>query len=130
LCRLRAAGDLTAEHVRLAAAGLKLSERSIWRLLSDGTGGTTRPRGPAPYELSDTDREAYAHYGANIAAVHRARTAVLDSWRQDHLDAEQALKDSGLLHSQNGPHRVSLDDDVRSNLDHWPSAPPGFASRA
>ncbi|MEV0633267.1 Mu transposase C-terminal domain-containing protein [Nonomuraea wenchangensis] len=78
LCQLRAAGDLTAEHVRLAAAGLNLSERSMWRLLSDGTGGTARPRGPAPYELSETDREAYAYYGANIAAVHRARAAVLD----------------------------------------------------
>lgn len=76
LGQLRAAGDLTAEHVRLAAAGLGLSERSMWRLLSDGADHTPRPRGPAAYELSETDREAYAHYGANIAAVHPSAAGV------------------------------------------------------
>lgn len=44
------------------------------------------------------------------------------SWCQDHLDAEQALKDSGLLHSKNGPHRVSLDPDVHFSLEHRPNA--------
>jgi putative transposase len=70
LLQLRAAGDLTAEHVRLAATGLGLSERSMWRLLGTGD-GAARPRGPSPYELSQTDREAYAHYGANIQGCRR-----------------------------------------------------------
>ncbi|MEV5554694.1 hypothetical protein AB0L44_13645 [Nonomuraea wenchangensis] len=66
-----------------------------------------------------TDDEANTLLAAYVLHGH----GEYDSWRQDHLDAEQALKDSGLLHSQNGPHRVSLDDDVRFSLDHRPSAP-------
>lgn len=71
------------------------------------------------YRAPLTDEEANILLAAYVLHGH----GEYDSWRQDHLDAEQALKDSGLLHSQNGPHRVSLDDDVRFSLDHRPSAP-------
>jgi putative transposase len=33
--------------------------------------------GPAPYELSEADREAFAYFHGNIAAVQRARAAVV-----------------------------------------------------
>jgi hypothetical protein len=71
------------------------------------------------YHAPLTDDQANTLLDAYVLHSH----GEYDSWRQDHLDAEQALKDGGLLHSQNGPHRVSLDDDVRFSLDHRPSAP-------
>ncbi|MFF5205855.1 hypothetical protein [Streptosporangium sp. NPDC000396] len=71
------------------------------------------------YRAPLTDEEANILLAASVLRGH----GEYGSWRQDHLDAEQALKDSGLLHSQNGPHRVSLDDDVRFSLDHRPSVP-------
>ncbi|WP_433235223.1 hypothetical protein ACQPYK_24950 [Streptosporangium sp. CA-135522] len=71
------------------------------------------------YRAPLTDDEANTLLAAYVLHGH----GEYDSWRQDHLDAEQAFKDGGLLHSQNGPHRVSLDDDVRFSLDHRPSAP-------
>ncbi|WP_378290813.1 hypothetical protein [Actinomadura rugatobispora] len=60
LRQLRQAGDLSSAHVRLAAAGLGVSERTVWRWL--GAGGAERPGRPgrAPYRLTGTDREAYA----------------------------------------------------------------------
>ncbi|MGV9386191.1 hypothetical protein ACWDRB_61035 [Nonomuraea sp. NPDC003707] len=72
-----------------------------------------RYRAPLTDDEANTLLAAYVFHGRGD----------YESWRQDHLDAEQVLKDSGLLHSQNGPHRVSLDDDVRFSLDHRPSAP-------
>ncbi|GAB2469503.1 Mu transposase C-terminal domain-containing protein [Streptomyces incanus] len=76
LAQLRDAEQLSAAHVRLAAEGLGVTERTVWRWLSAGT--TPEPRGPAPYVLSDADREAYALYRGNVSAVHRARQAVVD----------------------------------------------------
>jgi hypothetical protein len=56
----------------------------VWRWLGPGGGwvrevagsGRWRP-GRAPYRLTGTDREAYAYIQGNVAAVHRARTAVV-----------------------------------------------------
>jgi hypothetical protein len=39
------------------------------------------------------------------------------AWRQEHLDAEQALKAAGLIGSPHGPHHASLHPDVRYSLD-------------
>jgi putative transposase len=81
LGQLRAAGELTAAHVRLAASGLGVRERTVWRWLSLAAGqpGAPAPAGRVPYRLSEADREAYARYRGNVAAVHRARQAVLAS---------------------------------------------------
>lgn len=76
LAQLRADGTLTAEHVRLAASGLGVSERTVRRWLESDAGEPARP-GPAPYRLSDTDMAAYQHYRGSIAHVHRVRSAVL-----------------------------------------------------
>ncbi|MFE9827013.1 Mu transposase C-terminal domain-containing protein [Streptomyces sp. NPDC005791] len=77
LTQLRDAEQLSAAHVRLAAEGLGVSERTVWRWLSADT-RVPEHRGPEPYVLSETDREAYALYRGNVSAVHRARQAVVD----------------------------------------------------
>ncbi|GGV45261.1 hypothetical protein GCM10010293_53150 [Streptomyces griseoflavus] len=73
---LRADGALTAAHVRTVAQSIGVSERTVWRWLSppaDRPARQPRPR----YGLSETDREAFAFYRGNIAALHWARQAVL-----------------------------------------------------
>jgi putative transposase len=76
---LRAAGILTTAHVRLAAVGLGVTERTVWRRISDSCADDkTRHRGPVPYKLSAADLEAFACFRGNVAAVHRARAAVAD----------------------------------------------------
>lgn len=75
LAELREAGTLTTAHVRLAASGHGVGERTVWRWLDRGE--QTRPRRPERYELSDTDREAYAYFRGNVTAVARARDAVV-----------------------------------------------------
>jgi putative transposase len=76
---LRAAGTLTTAHVRLAAAGLGVTERTVWRRISDSRADDQpRHRGPAAYQVSAADLEAFAYFRANVAAVHRARAAVVD----------------------------------------------------
>ncbi|MEU4332544.1 transposase family protein [Nonomuraea dietziae] len=77
LTALRDAGQLTSEHVRLVAQGLGVSERTVWRALEEGH-AELRPPGPSAYVLSATDREAFAYFRGNIAAVHRARVAVVN----------------------------------------------------
>lgn len=71
---LRANGALTTAHVRMAASGLNVTERTVWRWLGSPE---DQDRGERLYRLSETDREAYAHYRGNITAVHRARAAVV-----------------------------------------------------
>lgn len=72
LLALRAAGTLSTAHVRLAADGLGVVERTVWRWL-----GPEPEPASARYELTAADREAFAYYRGNIAAVARARTAVV-----------------------------------------------------
>ena len=79
LSQLRAAGQLTTGHVRLAASGLGVTERTVWRWLRLADGQCDAPAGRGRYQLSEADREAYARYRGNVAAVHRARAAVLAS---------------------------------------------------
>ena len=77
LGQLREAGELTAAHVRLAASGLGVRERTVWRWLRLAAGRPGGPAGRGAYQLSEADREAYARYRGNMAAVHRARVAAL-----------------------------------------------------
>ncbi|WP_314250696.1 DDE-type integrase/transposase/recombinase [Streptomyces sp. DSM 40907] len=71
---LRADGVLTAGHVRTVAQSAGVSERTVWRWPSPPAARPTRPPRPR-YALSETDREAFALYRGNIAALHRARQA-------------------------------------------------------
>lgn len=79
LTALRATGELTTAHVRLVAGGLGVGERAVWRWLERVGQGVVRPDRPGPdsYRLTDTDREAFAYFTGNIAAVARAREAVV-----------------------------------------------------
>ncbi|MFJ9079366.1 Mu transposase C-terminal domain-containing protein [Streptomyces sp. NPDC102278] len=74
LSRLREDEALTAAHVRTVADALEVSERTVWRWLAPPNPDepAARPR----YELSDTDRAAFAFYRGNVAALARARHAV------------------------------------------------------
>jgi putative transposase len=75
LVELRDAGTLTAEHVRLAASGHGVDERTVRRWLARTE--QARPTRPELYRLTETDRAAYAYYRGNVAAIERARAAVL-----------------------------------------------------
>lgn len=87
---LRAEGVLTTAHVRLAASGLGVVERTVWRWLRGATAGPGTGSGIQPdagpdtrmYRLSEADRAGFAHYRGNIAAVHRARAAVVSGREQ------------------------------------------------
>jgi putative transposase len=72
LLELRASNVLHVDHVRQAAAGAGVSERSVWRWL-------VAPPAPATqgFRLSETDRAAFADFRGNVAAVHRTREAAL-----------------------------------------------------
>ncbi|MFF8035843.1 transposase [Streptomyces sp. NPDC016626] len=74
LSRLRKDEALTAAHVRTVADALEVSERTVWRWLAPPKSAelAARPR----YELSDTDRAAFAFYRGNVAALARTRHAV------------------------------------------------------
>jgi putative transposase len=88
LAALRATGSLTTAHVRLAATGLHVTERTVWRWLGAGPADTSAQPSALPesadriYRLSAADREAYAHYRGNAAAVHRARAPVVSGLGQ------------------------------------------------
>ncbi len=75
LVELREAGTLTGEHLRLAAAGHGVDERTVRRWLARTD--QARPVRPERYHLSEVDREAYAFFRGNVAAIERARAAVL-----------------------------------------------------
>ncbi|MFG6202536.1 hypothetical protein [Nonomuraea sp. JJY05] len=58
LTALREAGQLTTEHVRRAARGLGVAERTVWRRL----GSSRQLASPPQYQPSETDREAHAYF--------------------------------------------------------------------
>jgi len=57
---------------------------------------------------------AQAH--ALLAATNLGNLPDYETWRDDHLAAEQQLKDRGLIHTTNGPHRVDVHPDVLLSL--------------
>jgi putative transposase len=72
LAELRAAGSLTTEHVRLAAVGHGVDERTVWRWLDRSE--QSRPPRPERYQLTQADREAYAHFRGNVTGGPRHRS--------------------------------------------------------
>lgn len=75
LAELREAGSLTAEHIRLAATGHGVDERTVRRWLARAD--QARASRPEWYRLEQVDREAYAYFRGNVTAMARARAAVL-----------------------------------------------------
>lgn len=78
LAALRDAGRISSAHVRLAAEGCGVSLATVRRWLREHEADRDRGRaGPDPFRLSETDREAFAYFRGNVAAVDRARAAVV-----------------------------------------------------
>jgi putative transposase len=75
LAQLRETGALSTEHIRLAAAGHGVDERTVRRWLARAD--QTRAVRPEWYQLLPADREAYAHFRGNVTAIARACAAVL-----------------------------------------------------
>jgi hypothetical protein len=65
----KAAGQLASAEVRAAAAGLAVSERTVWRWIAGDDPARTGRRPRARYEITEAD------WRGNIAALHRARLA-------------------------------------------------------
>ncbi|MEU8779468.1 Mu transposase C-terminal domain-containing protein [Streptomyces sp. NPDC048606] len=76
LLELRAAGRLTAGHVRVAAGALGVSERTVWRwLAAPGTAPGVVPGARLAradrFVVTDEVRALLALWGGNVAAVQR-----------------------------------------------------------
>ena len=67
----RAEGAVSAQ-VRRAAAGLSVSEATVWRWLARADHPLPSRRG---YSLTEADRDGYLDWRGNIAALHRERAA-------------------------------------------------------
>ena len=70
LVELNAAGPLSREQVALAAQGLGVSDRTVWRWVAQAMGRAeqvTRPQ----FTLDDGLRRRLAFWRGNVAAVHR-----------------------------------------------------------
>ena len=76
LVALRRAGSLRTGHVHLAASGLGVAERTVWRWIDERSLSGQCQLGGG-FLLSETDRDAYAFFCGNVAAVARARAAVV-----------------------------------------------------
>lgn len=79
LRQLRDCDQLTSRHVQLAASGLGVTVRTVWRWLGDPRGERGRRPGREPYRLTEVDREAFAYFHGSVAALHRAREAVINA---------------------------------------------------
>jgi putative transposase len=71
----KAVGALGSAEVRAAAAALAVSERTVWRWIAGDEPARTGQRRRARYEITETDRDGYADWRGNIAALRRARLA-------------------------------------------------------
>jgi putative transposase len=74
LLERRAAGQLCSADVRAAAASLGIGERTLWGWLSHGA-EPPRRKARARYEITEADRDGYAKWRGNVAALHRERLA-------------------------------------------------------
>ena len=68
----RGDGALISAEVRAAAVALGVAERTVWRWVSEENPPAVRAPRPR-YELTEADRDDYAEWTGNIAAMRRAR---------------------------------------------------------
>ena len=72
LIALDAEGRLATEHVVLAAEGLAVSERTVWRWVEAArASGQLDRRHKGRFVVTDQVRERLAFWRGNVAAVHR-----------------------------------------------------------
>ena len=67
----RMTGELRSADVRAIAAQLGIGECTVWRWLATPVDSPRRRRRDR-YQITEADRDAYADWRGNIAAVHRA----------------------------------------------------------
>jgi putative transposase len=68
----RMTGGLRSADVRAIAAQLGIGERTVWRWLATSMDSPRRRRRRDRYQITEADRDAYADWRGNVAAVHRA----------------------------------------------------------
>jgi len=76
LAALEGEGRLGSEQVQLAADGLDVSERTVWRWVRQARGGEGLDRRPRErFQVTDEIRQRVAFWRGNTAAVHRELAA-------------------------------------------------------
>src|SRR3954453_23564876 len=70
LVEISDARPLSRSDVRLAAQGLGVSERSVWRWMAQAK-GKTRPDARSQFTVDAALRQRLAFWRGNVAAVHR-----------------------------------------------------------
>jgi putative transposase len=76
LAALESEGRLDSERVQLAAGGLKVSERTVWRWVRQARAGGGLDRRPRErFQVTDEIRQRVAFWRGNVAAVHRELAA-------------------------------------------------------
>ena len=72
LAALEGEGRLGSEQVQLAADGLGVSERTVWRWVRQARAGEGLDRRPRErFQVTDEIRQRLAFWRGNVAAVHR-----------------------------------------------------------
>jgi hypothetical protein len=72
LVRLHERGELDADQIRLVAASLKKSPRTVWRWVAEQADGR---KGRERFELTEDLRTRFAYHRGNVAALHRELAA-------------------------------------------------------
>jgi hypothetical protein len=76
LVALEGEGRLGSEQVQLATGALKVSARTVWRLVRQARAGEGLDRRPRErFQVTDEIRQRVAFWRGNTAAVHRELTA-------------------------------------------------------
>lgn len=79
LLALRRDQKLTTRHVRLTAASLEVTERTVWRWLAVAESAAAEPGARAQskdrFTVTPEVRRLLAFWKGNVAAVHRELTA-------------------------------------------------------
>jgi putative transposase len=76
LAALEGEGRLGSEQVQLAADGLNVSERTVWRWVRQARAGEGLDRRPRErFQVTDEIRQRVAFWRGNTAAVHRELAA-------------------------------------------------------
>jgi putative transposase len=71
LVQLGESAVLSREQVALAAQGVGVSERTMWRWVARAVGRTTKRAGRPRFTVDDELRQRLAFWRGNVAAVHR-----------------------------------------------------------
>jgi putative transposase len=114
LQELREKGEFRSEHVRLVADHLAITHGTVWRWLKSARANGRRIRKATQrLEVTENDVVELAFHRGNVAAFHRARSAVgptpgIDAWRRAFARALSPGRRAGIA----GGERVRRDFDT------------------